>query len=330
MSHWQRSIHQRAEILRGHAYTVLPYGVAALSTAPPSSGQKFLGFAHDAQRGAIPIRGVLHRAKESTRRLAILMHGITATPKDAYLRQLVGVLTNDGNDVLNLALRGAVGEGSDHYHAGLIEDLDAIFKDARLAKYDEIFLVGYSLGGQIALRFALDRNESRLRGVVGLCAPIAMTASQQALDDPAMRSYRIAILSLLKMRYHRLAWTAKRQGLSMATSLSAVRRIRTFYEWDQRVVCPRFGYSCVEDYYARVSVGPCLKVLQTPTLLVFGRQDPIVPFGALTDLLASTHSNTDVRVVSPGGHLGFSSNMDLGLCKRRGLPHQIAGWMKSH
>ena len=328
MSSWQRALYKRVEVIKGHAYTVLPYGVAALRTPPRFSGQKFLSFARDADRGSIPIRGTLHTAKDPTRRLAILMHGITATPKDAYLRQLVGVLLNDGTSVLNLALRGAVGEGSDHYHAGLIGDLDALFSDARLARYDEVFLVGFSLGGQIALRFALDRKHSRLRGVVALCAPISMAAAQQALDKPAMKSYRIAILSLLKMRYHRLAWTAKRQGLSMATDLSTVRGIRSFYEWDRQVVCPRFGYASVEDYYARVSVGPELNKLETPALLVFGEQDPIVPIHGVTEFFESAHANTDIRIVNPGGHLGFPLGLDLGLAPGSGLPQQIAGWIK--
>ncbi len=307
--------------------TVLPYGLATATTPPRFSGQVFESVCQDAQRGAVPIYGRLDRAKRGTDSLVIILHGIASTPNDSYVRQLAKQLNERGLDALRITLRGATCKGHDHYHAGQIDDLLSLIADPQLSTYTSLFLVGYSMGGQIALRFALDVREPRLRGLATVCAPICMRSAQDALDAPSMLAYRLAILNALKFKYRRLTRNAKRIGQTMVAMEPELSKIKTFYDWDRTIVCPRFGYRSVHSYYDTVSTGPELHRLKIPSLLIFGAQDPIVPLAGIKEFIGTASADSDVHVLSPGGHLGFSPRASIGHGRKLGLHHQIADWL---
>ncbi len=322
----ERVEHSKRRI-SGHAWTIVPYSLAPFSGLPPRGGRPFDSLVHDPVRGWVPIQGIMHRQPSGTKRLVILLHGIASTPHEPYLWPMTREAFAKGSDVLRLALRGSLSTGSDHYHAGQTEDLHALFTDSRLKRYDEIFLVGYSLGGQIALRFALQARDQRLRGAVSLCSPISMSASQIVLDGPEMAAYRYGILRSLKQKYRRLARQGEREGKPMAASVKSVDAVRTFYEWDQTVVCPRYGYQSVEEYYTDVSVAPRLGSLSIPALLIFTQNDPFVPYAPLAPYLTEVSETTDVRVLAKGGHLGFASDLQLGCGEQTGISAQVHAWM---
>jgi len=311
----------------GHWMTVLPYGLATATTPPRFSSTLFESICFDEQRGPIPIYGRLDRVAGGADSLVIILHGITSTPNDSYVRQLAKQVNQNGFDALRVALRGATCKGHDHYHAGQIDDLISLMDDPQLNAYKNLFIVGYSLGGQIALRFAIESTNARLRGLVALCAPICMRSAQEALDTPSMRAYRVPILNALKFKYRRLTRNAQRMGQKMAVTLSELDKIKTFYDWDQTIVCPRFGYPSVHKYYEKVSAGPELNRLKIPSLLVFGAQDPVVPIDGVSAFLRRAGDNSEVHVLSPGGHLGFSPRASIGYGPRPGLHHQITHWL---
>ena len=226
LSRWARDVQRLSSQVSGHLWTLVPYGTASVSTLPLMGGEPYRNHVNDPQRGPVPILGQLYRSHENQGRLVILLHGLASTPSDPYLRRMVRALRALNCDVLSIALRGSLGKGTDHYHAGLTDDICAIFADPRLSRYESICLAGYSLGGQIALRYALDHASPRLKGTVALCAPIDMRPCQIALDSPGLTPYRMSILTALKWTYHRLAWNARRCGQAMScTSARFVRSI---------------------------------------------------------------------------------------------------------
>jgi predicted alpha/beta-fold hydrolase len=157
-----------------------------------------------------------------------------------------------------------------------------------------------------------------------------MHASQQVLDKPSMAPYRIAILGALKSKDHRLARNGRAEGRPVLVNPGAINKIRSFYQWDQTIVCPRYGYDSVEAYYADVSVGPRLEEIQAPALMVFTQNDPLIPIDALAPYFDRVNSTTDIQIVSRGGHLGFSRNLDLGWGHDLGLCQQVQAWITAH
>ena len=188
-------------------------------------------------------------------------------------------------------------------------------------------MVGFSLGGQIALRLAIEHRPQRLGGTISICSPISMLHSQRVLDRPAMKPYRMSILTSLKRKYRRLAENGEREGQPMLLHPDRVKGIKTFYQWDQNVVCPRFGYGSVEEYYADVSVGPHLARLETPGLMVFTACDPLIPIRSLELYLQDISPTTELHILKRGGHLGFGPELNLGYGDETGIEHQVSAWI---
>ena len=106
-------------------------------------------------------------------------------------------------------------------------------------------------------------------------------------------------------------------------------RVRTFAEWDQEVVLPRFGFLSLDDYYQEVSfTSEELTHLNTKSLLIFDRADPMVPIAkmGLEDQRFRQYGNSAVYITKGGGHIGFPYNFDLGLGEQRGIAKQVEFW----
>ncbi|MCB1009542.1 MAG: alpha/beta fold hydrolase, partial [Acidobacteria bacterium] len=187
---------------------------------------------------------------------------------------------------------------------------------------ERIAVVGFSLGGHVALRFATESDDPRFAGVVSICAPLDLDRGATALDTSPWRIYRWYLLEGLNEAY---AEVAARHPLPV--SVGRVRRARTIREWDGLAVAPRFGFASAEDYYARASVAPRLARLARPALLLWSTGDPMVPYSTVEPFLGNLPGEARVVVTPRGGHVGFPRELDLGLGGERGLQGQVAAWL---
>ena len=83
----------------------------------------------------------------------------------------------------------AVGESTSYSCsiAGLTADLEAAIRSPALEGYEHILLLGYSLGGHIALRYACSRPNERVRAVAAICSPLDLDRGARHLDERHMR-----------------------------------------------------------------------------------------------------------------------------------------------
>src|SRR5262249_38668917 len=103
--------------------------------------------------------GALHRGAPNGgtgRPLVVLIHGLGGSEDSSYMRTSAQHFLGLGYPVLRLNLRGAGpsrGRCRFRYHAGRSEDLRHVVErmDERLAAHG-MFLVGYSLGGNLLLK----------------------------------------------------------------------------------------------------------------------------------------------------------------------------------
>ena len=113
-----------------------------------------------------------------------------------------------GMSCILLNVRGADRSGEDISHAGLTEDLQAVFQSPLLAAYRRIYLLGYSLGGHLALRYATEAPDPRLRGVVAVSSPLDLDAAAQAFDRSRWSVYRHHVLAILALCLLAAVWPA--------------------------------------------------------------------------------------------------------------------------
>jgi predicted alpha/beta-fold hydrolase len=305
-------------MLRGHIATLAPFVRHAISPARAPSAP-WSATVHDPEVGPVELTG-LFREYSGARSLLLVVHGLGGSAASHYAIPPVIAADAAGMSCLRLNLRGADLNGTDFYHAGLTADLRAAIASVP-SHYEQIYVVGYSMGGHVVLRYAAESPDARVRAVASICAPLDLDRSATDFDRPMSAFYRHHVLSGLKAIY---AAVGKRRRVSFP--VGAALRIRKIRSWDTHVVAPRFGFSSAEDYYARVSAVFALPLIARPALIVAAKADPMVPEETLRHARRNCSSSVDWRWVSRGGHVGFPADLDLGLPGPRGLERQILEW----
>jgi hypothetical protein len=305
--------------LAGHLWTIGP-ALAGRWRRPPPAEAWGLSF-RDERLGEVRLAGRLHRGGDG-RRAALLIHGLGGSAESAYLPPVAAALAADGWTALRLHLRGADRRGDGLHHAGFTDDLPRVLAALPFAGAKTIAVVGFSLGGHLALRFAAESRDPRLAAVAAVCAPLDLDAGAAALDSPRRSLYRRFLLASIQEVY---AAVAARHPVP--TPVARAARAASIREWDGLVVAPWFGFASAEEYYARMSVAPRLAEIRVPTWVVASEGDPLVPVATLRAALGGVSATTEVTWTPRGGHVGFPPRLDLGRGGRPGLPGQLAAWL---
>lgn len=251
----------------------------------------------------------------------VIVHGMGGSADSEYVLAAAAAAEEAGLSSLALNVRGADRRGEDFFHAALTSDLAAAIVSPELARFPKLGLLGYSLGGHMALAYASGSPVKRLIAVAAISTPLDLAACCESIDRPWALPYRLYLLEHLREIY---AEVAKRRPVPVP--LEAALRIRSQREFDDRIVAVRHGFDGVDDYYRRASVGARLGRLDLPTLLVLARHDPLVPAESLEPFLAEAPDSVDVRWVE-GGHVGFPPDLDLGESAALGLESQVVAWL---
>lgn len=287
--------------------------------APPSS--PWARTFSDPDVGPVTLTGLLSEVPDADR-LLIVVHGLGGSCRSPYAVRASAAAREAGWSSLRLNLRGTEEGGTDFYHAGLTADLREAFASPEVRRFPRVSVLGYSLGGHLALRFASDSPPQGLRSVAAVCAPLDLDRCAASIDRPALWGYRLYLLSGLKQIY---AGVARRRPVPLPPS--EARKIRTIRRWDDLVVAPRHHFASAEDYYRKESAGPRLGGLKVPALLVAAEADPMVPAESLRPFVQPPPPRLEVRWVERGGHVGFPRGLDLDLKGPSGLERQVLTWL---
>jgi predicted alpha/beta-fold hydrolase len=315
---------RRGTNLSGKFWTVAPAAVAYFRPpgAPPHT--PFRLDVRDPTVGPIALSGALH-APAAARTLVVALHGLGGSAESSYMRQLATAAVGAGHACLRLNHRGAERAAQDYYHAGLTIDLESVLAAPELARFERLAIVGFSLGGHVALRYAAERpgaTDPRLAGIAAVCAPLDLERGATALDAPSAWLYRRYILPGLRQHVD-----VVERARPVPADRARRSRVRGIREWDDLIVAPRWGFASAEDYYARASVAPILDRIRLPAWIVESENDPMVPVWTLTDALARTSPTTEVTWTKRGGHVGMPADLDLGRPGAKGLHGQILAWL---
>ena len=302
----------------GHWHTIAPFlRRARAKQAVPATETVYVEL-NDSVAGPVRLSAQLFRAEPVTsgeepltEPTLIALHGLGGSASSGYMIEALLAAEQQGVNLLLFNARGSDRSGQDINHAGLIDDLKAWFESPLLAQCSAISLLGYSLGGHLALSYAAQQPSSKLHRVAALCSPLSLRESAYAFDEPSFSVYRRHVLSSLYEIY-----TAAFQRRPAGIVPEKARKIKKIVEWDDAVVAPRFGFSCADEYYAAASVAPLLNQLKVPSLYVGAVHDPMVPHSAVAPGLAHAKeaiASNQLRCLwdHKAGHLGFSSDFRL-------------------
>lgn len=313
--------------LRPHLLTLAPWLRSLVRPVPLPPPRAWSTTVEDADVGPVRLTGEL-REVEGARRVFVLVHGLGGSPRSYYVREAARDLAVAGASTLALSLRGSDGLGEDFYNVALTADLHATVGSELLARYESVHVVGFSMGGYVALHYAAEAGDARLASVAAVCTPLDLAAAQRWIDAPAGWPYRTHVLGGLKRIYAAVA--ARRPVPTDPRRVAAVRTIR---EWDRLAIVPRYGFASPEDYYRRLSVVPRLGHLRVPALLVCAGLDPVVPpatvrpFVPRLDGERGAGGRLSVAWSERAGHLAFPRERLLATDAGPELGDQLAAWL---
>lgn len=308
--------------LTGHLWTIAPRLRHAVRPFGCPESCAWETVVEDPQVGPVRLTGRLREVPGSEEAL-LLVHGLGGCIDSHYMPRGAAAAEAAGLSCLRLNLRGSDRLGEDYYHAALTADLRAALASPEMARYRRIYVLGYSLGGHVVLRFATEPADPRVAAVAAVCAPVDLARSQVEIDSPVYWIYRHYLLNNLKSLY---ATVAARRPVPYP--VARLDEIRTFLQFDDRLIAPRHGFAGAADYYARASVAPRLAHLQVPALLLNSEHDPMVPARSVRPALEGASPLLRVAWLRGGGHVSFPHGMDAGLGEGAGMEAQVIGWLR--
>lgn len=239
-------------------------------------------------------------------RVAVVAHGLEGSTQRAYVRGMAAALAADGWTVCAWNLRGCSGEPNRllrAYHSGATDDLDAVVRHVTGRGATALCLVGFSLGGNLTLRWLGEKAggvPSEVVGAVGISVPVDLAGASRAMERGLRRAYVRHFLRKLSAKARQ-----KADAFDGAPDATRARAARTFHAFDDGFTAPIHGYASADDYYARASARPLLTEIAVPTLLVNALDDPFLGPTCYPSAEAATNPRLTLLTPRTGGHVGF-------------------------
>jgi len=240
------------------------------------------------------------------RRVAVLTHGLEGSSQRNYMRGMARALVRHGWDVIAWNLRGCSGDLNrtvPTYHSGKTEDLEAVVQHALSHDYETVALVGFSLGGNMTLKYLGERGsaiDDRIKRAVAISTPVDLEAASQRISELSNWHYTQYFLRSLRETVQK-----KAEHHPDRVDPAILDDVRTLTDFDDAFTAPLNGFRDARDYYEQASSGPLLRDIAVPTLLLNAGNDPFLPTSCYPFQAARDHPNLYLEVPEHGGHVGF-------------------------
>jgi uncharacterized protein len=236
----------------------------------------------------------------------VLLHGLEGSSDAGYIASFAQEALTRGFGVHRLNMRTCGGTETlceTMYHSGLTSDTKFVLEQLQSQRLGPLFLVGFSLGGNVALKLAGELGQSDLlAGACAISTPIDLAASVRQIDKPWNILYVRRFLDRLRGRVRRMS--ALHPHLYATAGLDEVKSI---WEFDDRFTAPLFGFGTAANYYATQSAVNYLEAIRIPTLVICAIDDPMVAFASYSHPAFNDNPALILLATRKGGHLGYLS-----------------------
>jgi predicted alpha/beta-fold hydrolase len=294
----------------GHAQTVAAY--AWPKRAPQTeveSGEERLFTVAPGVQLRVQCHWQPERAEHPT---VVLVHGLEGSSGSVYMISTTRIFRRAGFNVLRMNMRNC--GGTEHltptlYHSGMSEDPRAVVEE--LIERDglrRIFLLGFSMGGNLVLKLAGDYAEQappELIGIGAVSPALHLSACAEAISRRSNRLYERRFLSSLRRTMQH-----KQKLYPEIYEMSDFRRVRTIRDFDEFYTARYGGFSGASDYYERSSAIKVIPQIRRPTLIIHAQDDPFIPSESFRDQALSGNPYVILLFPRHGGHVGFISDND--------------------
>lgn len=243
-------------------------------------------------------------------RITIIIHGLEGSSDSNYVKSLTKVLNAHQTDVVAINLRGCSGEPNrllSSYHSGKTDDLKEIIQYIEKAyTYENIHLAGFSLGGNIILKYLGENGfevASKITSAVAISVPCDLKGSSEVLGNFSNTVYmQRFLISLKKKSLYKL-----KQFPDAFLNKAAIEKVKNFYDFDNLYTAPAHGFKNAFDYWEKSSSNQFIPNIKVPTLLISSYDDPFLSKSCFPLEAAKNNDYFSLEATKYGGHVGFNS-----------------------
>ncbi|HEY0078488.1 MAG TPA: alpha/beta fold hydrolase [Pyrinomonadaceae bacterium] len=239
----------------------------------------------------------------------LLVHGLEGSSSSVYMLSTAHLAYHSGFNVLRLNQRNC--GATEHltptlYHSGMSGDLAAIVRHlVERDRLPRIFLAGFSMGGNLALKMAGEMAGDappELRGVCAVSPSLNLSECAQAIGRRSNWIYQQSFMRSLRRRIRH-----KHKLFPALYDTRGLRRVRTVRDFDERYTSHHGGFKGADDYYERSSALSFVPRIRIPALIVHAQDDPLVPFDSFRHPLLTNNPRILLLAPQHGGHVAFLS-----------------------
>lgn len=259
-------------------------------------------------------------SKEKSKKLIILLHGLEGHAQRPYVTGAAKLFNDNNIDAVCVNFRGCSGEDNlllRSYHSGATEDLEAVIDHAiSVKKYENIYLKGISLGGNIILKYLGERKTVpvEVKNAIAISTPCHLSGSAKELH--AFRNilfhdrFKRHLVNRLKIKQKKFA-----KDLDM----KVINTIKNLYDFDNVYTSKAHGFKNAEDYYQQCSSLQFLSNIKTPTLIINALNDSFLSAECYPIKQAKQNPNLYLEMPQYGGHVAFISKKNIYYNEKRAL-----------
>ena len=247
-------------------------------------------------------------SETKTNKLVILFHGLEGNSERPYMQASAKIFNVNNYDAVCVNFRGCSGEPNlkyRSYHSGCSNDVEEIIQFILETKnYDQIHLKGFSLGGNVTLKY-LGEGRSiprEIKSAMAVSVPCFLAGSARELHKFNNILYAKRFLRHLNDRLK-----IKQGQYPNKVSELEIRSIKTLKDFDDVYTSKAHGFKDALDYYDRCSSLQFLKNITIPTLILNAKNDSFLSPECFPVEDAQTNKNLFLEMPKNGGHVGFYS-----------------------
>jgi predicted alpha/beta-fold hydrolase len=257
---------------------------------------------------------------EPSKKVTILLHGLEGNAQRAYIQGSAKALTENGYDVCAVNFRGCSGEPNStyrSYHSGATEDLKAVLEHIlNSEKYSEIYLKGFSLGGNLLLKYLGEGNAipSELKGAVAVSVPCRLDDSLHELLSLKNVAYAARFKKNLIDKLK-----SKQELFPSKITDADIQKIKTLKDFDDVYTSRAHGFANAMDYYKQCSSRQFLANITIPALIINAQNDSFLGEACYPIIEAKNSNHVYLETPKYGGHVGFYGTDNFTYTERRAI-----------
>jgi uncharacterized protein len=249
--------------------------------------------------------------KQKSEELIIISHGLEGSSDRPYIKGMARAFYQIGKDVLAWNYRGCSGETNKQkrfYHSGATDDLHVIVNHAIYSGYKKIALIGFSLGGNLTLKYLGETTRpAEIKKAIVFSVPLHLATSCASLANKSNYLYVLKFLRSLKAKVREKGKTRNDIDLKPLSS------IKTLQDFDNEYTAKLHGYKDAMDYYESCSSLYFINKIDRPTLIVNALNDSFLSPRCFPEDELNNHPFVSLETPQQGGHVGFTQFNKNGL-----------------